>query len=318
MLLIVTNKNDFAADFLITKLIDQNLPYFRINSSDIPHLNITARFSEICDSTITLTDGNSVDLSEVKSIWYRRAVSPNYNSKKFSQGENSFINGELKHLIEGLLLGLDAKWVNPIDSVYLGERKLYQLKIASQIGFKTPFSLVTTDATQAKAFKKSQNDSIICKPIYHGLLIDHDSTSAIHTSRVNDTDLDILEANQLPSYFQNEIQRTCDVRVTVIGNDVYTVEIEHDTAQTPDWREKGQNVNQKVADIPFDLREKVFKLMDKMNLTYGAIDFIKDKNGDYVFLEINPAGEWAWLENDLGLPISDSFINTFYGKNYEQ
>ena len=52
--------------------------------------------------------------------------------------------------------------------------------------------------------------------------------------------------------------------------------------------------------------------MAALNLEYGAIDLIKDRNGNYIFLEINPAGEWAWLENDLGLPISDSFIKLFY------
>ncbi len=318
MLLIITNKNDFAADFLITKLIEKNLPYFRINSSDIPHLNITGKFSDKCESTIAIREGNSLDLSTVKSIWYRRAVSPNFSASNFSQGENNFINGELKHLIEGLLLGLDAKWINSIDSVYLGERKLYQLTIASRIGFKTPTSLVTNDANQAREFKKSQGNTIICKPIYHGLLVEQHSTSAIHTSRVNDVDLDILETTNLPSYFQNEIQRICDVRVTVIGNDIYTVEIEHDTTKTPDWREKDQTVHQKVADIPDVLKRMIIKLMEKMNLTFGAIDFIKDKNGNYIFLEINPAGEWAWLENDLGLPISDSFIKAFYGINYDQ
>jgi hypothetical protein len=55
--------------------------------------------------------------------------------------------------------------------------------------------------------------------------------------------------------------------------------------------------------------------MSALDLAYGAFDFIRTENADWYFLEVNPAGEWAWLDVALGLPMRDSFVELFYGKS---
>ena len=312
MLLLVTNKNDFAVDFMITKLNEKKLPNLRLNPTEILDFGYDILFSGDNPHKIIRKESTDINLNEIQSIWYRRAVSPSVDLAGYSAGENNFISGEIKHLIEGLLLSLKAKWINPLDAVYLGERKLYQLEIASKIGFTVPRSIVTNDYNKAIHFFEQTDGSVICKPIFHGLLYDRNDVFAIHTNRVTREDLDELNKSQVPIYLQHEITRECDLRVTVVGKDVYAVEIRHEVEKTPDWRVKDQKVTQRVAEIPCHIKDNIFKLMAALNLEYGAIDLIKDRNGNYIFLEINPAGEWAWLENDLGLPISDSFIKLFY------
>ena len=51
-----------------------------------------------------------------------------------------------------------------------------------------------------------------------------------------------------------------------------------------------------------------------LGLVYGAFDFIRTPDDDLVFLEVNPTGEWAWLEDQLGFPMRDAFIHLFYGR----
>lgn len=316
MLLIITNKNDFAVDYLINKLLEKDLPYFRLNSEDLAELEFNAELTT--HSTKIIRDKkNSVCLNKVTTIWYRRAISPSITSSKYSKGEINFINGELRHLVEGLLLSLDAKWINSIDATYLGERKLYQLEVASSLGFNVPKSLVTNQHKDAVQFLNSCERGIICKPIFHGLLFSDNSAFAIHTNRVDESDLNELKTSNMPIYLQEEVDRVCDLRVTVVGRDIYTVKIQHDVEKTPDWRVKNQEVKQSVSELPSFIKDLIYKLMDALDLEYGALDFILDKDGNYVFLEVNPAGEWAWLENDLGLPISESLIRLFYGEPSE-
>ena len=50
------------------------------------------------------------------------------------------------------------------------------------------------------------------------------------------------------------------------------------------------------------------KLTKKLELNFSAIDLILDKNKDYIFLEINPNGQWAWIEKRLGYNISCEII----------
>ena len=53
----------------------------------------------------------------------------------------------------------------------------------------------------------------------------------------------------------------------------------------------------------------MFKLHKELDLVYSAFDFVLTPEGKYFFLETNPAGEWVWLERELGLPISKTIIN---------
>ena len=62
------------------------------------------------------------------------------------------------------------------------------------------------------------------------------------------------------------------------------------------------------TEIPKSIELKCIELVKRLELKFGAIDLIKDKNDNFVFLEINPNGQWAWIEMDTGLQISDAII----------
>ena len=54
--------------------------------------------------------------------------------------------------------------------------------------------------------------------------------------------------------------------------------------------------------------------MDRLDLNYGAIDIIVTPDGRHVFLEINPVGEFFWLELRPGFAISDAIADVLLGK----
>lgn len=80
-----------------------------------------------------------------------------------------------------------------------------------------------------------------------------------------------------------------------------------------DWRSPKSDVCYAVSEIGDDVRQKCRTLLDRLGLVYGAFDFIRTPGGELVFLEVNPTGEWAWLEDMLGFPMRDAFIQLFYG-----
>ncbi|MDQ3698554.1 MAG: hypothetical protein M3373_11110 [Gemmatimonadota bacterium] len=69
---------------------------------------------------------------------------------------------------------------------------------------------------------------------------------------------------------------------------------------------------------PCQLPEKVealcVELLTELNLCFGAIDIVRAPDGEYVFLEINPNGQWAWVEERTGLPISDAIADLLTGR----
>lgn len=83
-----------------------------------------------------------------------------------------------------------------------------------------------------------------------------------------------------------------------------------------DWRKRGVallNAWQPYT-LPAEIEQKLLKLMNHFNLHYGAIDVIVTPDDRYVFLEVNPVGEFFWLELCPGLPISRAIANLLLTK----
>ena len=57
--------------------------------------------------------------------------------------------------------------------------------------------------------------------------------------------------------------------------------------------------------LPVDVEAAIYKLMKKLNLNFGGID-LAIVNEKYYFIEVNPTGEWGWLEVKTGMNISET------------
>jgi glutathione synthase/RimK-type ligase-like ATP-grasp enzyme len=102
-----------------------------------------------------------------------------------------------------------------------------------------------------------------------------------------------------------------DIRVTIVGNSIFSAEIDSQINENTitDWRNTRDILPHKRIELPSEISDKCFKLCQKLKLNFGAIDLIKDQNSNYWFLEINPNGQWAWLEKILNFKIADAIIN---------
>lgn len=308
MLLILTSDKDLTADFLIVELLERKLPYFRINVEDLP--GAAYQFSDFGTARITVGP-KSVDLAEVTSVWYRRAIYP-LASVGDSYAERAFVAGELRHLVFGMVWNPDILWVNPIDKVYVAEHKIHQLVTANRLGFSVPRTIVSSDVKELLAFANSNPEGTICKPIYHGLFVDGPDSYSVYTRQVSAKDFDGNEVLDCPVLLQEKVPRQCDLRVTFIGKHCFTASI-RTPSPTVDWRDPSANAIFLPAEIAPALEAKCRKMLSSLGLQYGAFDFIRRPDGEDVFLEVNPTGEWAWLENSLGFPMRRAFIDLFYG-----
>lgn len=308
MLLILTSDKDLTADFLIVELLERKLSYFRINAEDLSRSEY--EFSDSGTGRITVGP-RSVDLAEVTAVWYRRALFP-IASVGDSYAEQAFVAGEIRHLAFGMVWNPDILWVNPIDKVYVAEHKIHQLVIAKRLGFAVPRTIVSSDVKELQAFARSNPDGTICKPIYHGLFVDGPDSYSVYTRQVSAEDFDGHENLDCPVLLQEKVPRQCDLRVTFIGRHCFTASV-RTPSPTVDWRDPAASATFSPAEINQELKAKCRKMLSSLGLQYGAFDFIRRPNGEEVFLEVNPTGEWAWLENSLGFPMRSAFIDLFYG-----
>jgi glutathione synthase/RimK-type ligase-like ATP-grasp enzyme len=141
----------------------------------------------------------------------------------------------------------------------------------------------------------------------------------VFTNRVKPEDLaDLSGLSLCPATFQEAIPKALELRATVVGDRVMTASIDSQSSEraADDWRRDGLRMIQdwQPYELPREVEEKLLRLMDYFVLNYGAIDLIVTPDGRHVFLEVNPVGEFFWLERHPGLPVSEAIADVLLGR----
>ncbi len=305
VVLLISNSLDFSSDYLITKIMERNIPYLRINSEDIGRWRISYKSTQPRAFLPRFEFGDQqFNLSNLKGVYFKKA--PTVFEKFVSFQFQDFLTREAREFFEGIYLGIEANWINDIFLTYRAERKLFQLKLAKSIGFAVPNTLVTNDPEIINDFI-SDNFSII-KPISNGFVKNNDGLFSIFTNSVPiEYSIDCDKIIETPIYLQEKIDAEYDVRITVVGDEVFPVAIRKVDSDQVDWRRPNIKKEYLLTDIPTELKSACKQITRRLGLKFSAIDLMK-RGDEYVFLEINPAGEWVWLEVELGIPISQHII----------
>lgn len=208
--------------------------------------------------------------------------------------------------IRGLVHILDARWVNHPDRNDDAEQKLLQLRVAQEIGFRVPSTLVTTDAIAARAFSEQHAGKVVVKGLDAPHVEDEDGSGRfLFTTRLTDIPSALDGLEQAPLIFQEEVVPKRDVRVTVVGNAVFAASPVGPLAHV-DWRALHDPPLFASTDLPPETAEMAIELVRRLGLVFGAVDLLQDDAGSYWFLELNPNGEWGWLQKRAGLPIAEA------------
>lgn len=303
MILIITHKEDYTVDLVINKLNEKRIQYFRFNTEDLFSKNSVDIF--IDNSRLQL---NLCNINSIRSVWFRRVKIPNVEN--LSQSIQKYINDELRVYFNNLWELLEVKWLSIPQYIYRAENKFLQLKEARKIGLEIPSTLISYNPTKINEFFYNNNCNLIVKPIFNNEFTLGNKSKHIFTNKLGKDKVEkITEYVPLPSIFQKYIEKEIEIRITVVGNHVFSAYVDSQSSveTSIDWRRK-RNKFYKFS-LPKVIEEKCIQLVKNLNLSFGAIDMIKSKDGKYVFIEINPNGQWGWIEMDTGLLISNSIIN---------
>jgi glutathione synthase/RimK-type ligase-like ATP-grasp enzyme len=300
MILIITHKQDYTADFVIDKLNSASIPYFRFNCEDIFSYDVSVRYGDAAHFVIA-------NQAKFNSVWYRRTKLPELSAE--NAAEKIYLLNETDVFMQNLFAIIDAKWLSEPGAVNQAENKLLQLSLAKKIGFMIPETLVTTDRKVLQSFTGSHRKTII-KPIGRGRIDYPGNTSKlIYTSLLTREVIDKMDTLELtPAIYQEYIEKSYELRITVVGEDVFAASVDSQSEKEAavDWRKKKMKFE--FYKLPEKLKEKCLAMTKALNISYGAFDFIRSTSGEYYFLEVNPNGQWVWIEKDTGQPVSDAII----------
>ena len=319
MVLILSNKEDAHPSPVIDILHREGVPFFRLNTESLlsDYEFVWWSHSDGMDFCVKNIHTNlQIKGSEISAVWERRPEtpadlflpsSPKINKHNLSEalGFLSF----LRHYIK------DIPSIGSIVNDRVAASKMLQLKIAKQVGLTTPDTCFSNRKKDIATFAENY-PYIIIKSIENDFIWDeeNDQEYVFYAQKIASSTLSSIpeEAfSQTVSYVQNYVEKDYELRVTVVGNEVFACRIDSQKLDEDkgkiDWRQGyDYGLTHDVAHLPLELEHKCVAYLRQMGLRFGCFDFIATPKHEYIFLECNPNGQWLWIELLTGLKISES------------
>ncbi|NGO45549.1 ATP-grasp ribosomal peptide maturase [Streptomyces ureilyticus] len=299
--LVVTALTDVTADLVITALNEREVPVVRVDPADVgPAMAFAAHIgpeSTAWDGQLR-TASREVELGEVAAVYYRRPTPYAARYQHLPPQQRDFAVAEARHGLGGVLNNLHGvAYVNHPAAVTRADFKPAQLKRFAELGLAIPPTLVTNDVEAARKFA-AEHDHVIYKT-FRGLPGSEDGhTGAIWAQRVDPEGFD--DALAVTAHlFQAEIPKTGDVRVTVVGSQVFAQRITAPDGAL-DWRRGNWDdlIHAPIA-VPASIEAALHAYLTSFGLVFGCFDFALTGEGDapehWTAIECNPNGQWGWL-----------------------
>lgn len=245
--------------------------------------------------------GGRLDLSTISAVWWRRPQSFRLPATITDPVHRRFAISEAATAFSGLYQALDAYWVNDPVRDEAAHHKPWQLALAQRIGLAIPATLMTNDPEEARDFWRRHEDNVIYKQ-FRAL-----PDAWRETRKLRSEDAVFAEnVRTTPVIFQRYVEAVADIRVTVIGDELYAASADARKGDYPvDFRFNLDLTWERHA-LPQMVEDQLRLLMRRLGLEYGAIDLRLTPGGQYVFLEINPAGQFLWIELATGQKIAEA------------
>lgn len=319
--LVLAQARDSTADRVAAALHRRAVRVARIDTADFPAaIRLHARPDQPGPLTETVNwldvDGERLDLAAVGSV-YRRHPARFEFPAALSEPERRFATLESVAGWGGVLTAQPWRWLDAPGAVADASYKPRQISVAAQCGLRVPRTLITNSADEVRRFADEVGGPIVYKSLSTGLVVESDQLRIVYTTLVDPEDLDRLDQGRVGvccHLFQEWVPKAHDVRLTVVGERSFSVAVHASSAAgRVDWRSRYDDLRYAPCDLPDDVAAGVRSYLERFGLRYAAFDFSVTPDGAWWFLEANPSGQWEWIEEETGVPITDAIADELVG-----
>jgi glutathione synthase/RimK-type ligase-like ATP-grasp enzyme len=295
----------------IKKLNGQAISFKRYNDRH----DLTYKFKMgVSDAWLTI-NGKKYSLSrDIYSLFWRmKPVLISEFPGTESTVEEKFRMHEWRHAIFAMEMFLENRCViNHLEARTRLNTKVIQLKLANDCGLRTPLTIVSNNYLDT--LENIPDEYIIYKTLSSFMTNDElIYTNKFHRKEIKKNKNSISQA---PNIFQSVIEKNHELRVTVVGEDIFIAKIDSQKQSSTilDWRhDQGEHMFSEGT-LSCETREKLLDFHRKAGLTFATYDFIIDKENNEIFLECNPSGQWLFVGKKMGEPINEAIARKLLGK----
>lgn len=298
MILIITFPDNDHVNRVLAHLTQ---PYALLDMADFPQ---RARMHAAAGGTtdtllLDLPDGRRIDLDSVGAVWNRRIKPFDIDPAISDETGRLFAWSETTEAVNGLWYAMDCFWMNHPTADEMALRKVTQHRVAHRLGLRVPETLVTNGPEEARAFVARHESTGVIRKAFRNI-----SEAPRETLKVGPAEIAQLDSVRFaPVIFQEYIPLALDLRVTCVDGEMFATAFRSEPEYEVDYRSGIGSAEVFPYTLPDDIAVKLQALMDHFGLKYGAVDFRVTPEGEHVFFEVNPAGEYLFAADRTGQPV---------------
>ncbi|MDC0669309.1 MvdC/MvdD family ATP grasp protein [Nannocystis radixulma] len=303
VLLLSHSAEPLCTDAVAGALARRGARALRLDSDDFPRA-LALRGELGPDATGLVLDDRPL---VVDAVWMWR-LWPARLDERLTAAHREAGQRESAAALRGLLdLLCDVPWIDPIDVNRAADNKTRQLRLARDLGLAIPPTLITAEPAAVRRFFAAHDGRVIAK-LQTPLLYAMNGRGGLPTRLLRREDLDALDGlRHCPMIFQQYVPKARELRIAWVDGTALVGALDGARCGV-DWRYEC-TASWEPHDLPEPVHRRLAALMARLGLRQGAIDLIVTPDGEYVFLEVNPGGEWMMLERELGLAISEAIAD---------
>lgn len=314
--LMISTKLDPHVDAVLAILEKRGVPCFRLNTDHF-HEEYRVAMADGVEGTIRIADrwGRSCVFPQgLRAVWMRKPEASLPPPGIEDEGIVEYVRDEMREFMGFLPMDSRVPWINNPDENRRHQRKFPQLRLAQSLGLRVPRSIITNDPEAAEAFFATCPDGVICKPMLMGSHYIDGAHHVAYTRRVPPGEFAALKASiaLCPTYLQEAIEKDHELRVTIIGDRLFNCRIDSQgvAGAEQDWRAVDTiKLPHRIEPLRPDVDKALRAYLKQCGLRFGAFDLIVTPEGEHVFLELNPNGQWYWVELATGAPMAEAMAD---------
>ena len=321
MILIVTSASDEPAILVEQRLRARGAEVLRFDTADFPaRANVTVSYRPGVPKYTFRVGDQVYRFDRLDAVWFRKPGPPEIHDAIQDEEVREVMRQDAVEYLAAVWDSLECRALPGIPSdMRVAQRKASQLGRAKALGFELAPTIVGNDPQEFLDLYRAENGRLISKIIGALALRSRMGSEFMrYTNTVSPRD--VLSARSLahgPVVLQAYVPKQLEVRVTVVGDRVFAAEIHSQATNRTrfDWRRYDLAATpHRPHTLPADVARRCVQLVEQYKLSYGTIDLILTPDGRYVFLELNSAGEYGWIEQLTGLNISDAIADYLLGE----
>lgn len=267
-------------------------------------------FVDVLKYEVGRTKKVRLSISDINVAWHLRIGTSTNPSKRKTSLENRFIENESIASLNSFYSTLECIWINRKETIdFISSNKFFQQQVALRSGLMVPDTMISNNPESIQTMSRLKKGLLLKSMGY--IRLDKEGKCSLYTELFSNEEIseNTMAIRGCPIFSQAYIKKCYEYRVMAIGNRILSCRIDSQASKKTkiDWRHYDfENVEHIQTTLPKQVEKNILTFMKSIGLRYGAIDLIETPNGDFVFLEVNPAGQWGWIHDFAKLPIPET------------